>query len=76
MSSYEYASHDQGPPGNPVHNGGNLNCFGSDWECEHRFQPIANMVAFRNHTLPACYTSDWFSGAGGQQIGFGRGGLG
>ena len=53
MSSYKYAGHDQGPPGNPVHTSGNVNCFGSDWECEHRFRPIADMVAFRKQTLPA-----------------------
>jgi alpha-amylase len=76
MSSYEYTGHDQGPPGNSVHAGGNVNCFGSDWECEHRFRPIANMVAFRKHTLPASFTNDWFSAGGGQQIGFGRGDLG
>ena len=34
MSSYQYASHDQGPPSNPVHSGGNVNCYVSDWECE------------------------------------------
>jgi alpha-amylase len=73
MSSYEYADHDQGPPSNAVHSGGAINCFGSDWQCEHRFRPIANMVAFRKHTTPAFFTSNWFTAGGGQQIGFGRG---
>jgi alpha-amylase len=73
MSSYDYADHDQGPPGVPVHDGSTLNCFGSAWECEHRFRPIANMVAFRKHTTPAFFTSNWFVADGGQQVGFGRG---
>nr|VFJ95199.1 MAG: alpha-amylase [Candidatus Kentron sp. H]VFJ96068.1 MAG: alpha-amylase [Candidatus Kentron sp. H]VFK02140.1 MAG: alpha-amylase [Candidatus Kentron sp. H] len=76
MSSYKYADHDQGPPSNPVHSGDKPNCFGSDWECEHRFRPIANMVAFRKHTRPVSDTDYWFSAWGGQQIGFGRGNLG
>jgi alpha-amylase len=44
------------------------------WVCEHRFRPIANMVAFRNATVGAAVT-DWTDN-GANQIAFGRGNLG
>lgn len=48
MSSYYFNSHDQGPPGSPVHEGGNVNCGnGHPWVCEHRWTSIANMVNWR-----------------------------
>ncbi len=79
MSSYDFSDSDQGPPsdagGNTldVHNpDGTVNCFGSQWQCEHRWRPIANMVAFRNHTASDFYVSNWWTN-GGNQIAFGRG---
>lgn len=48
MSSYFFDNHDAGPPGQAVHDGGNVKCFnGQPWVCEHRWSPIANMVAWR-----------------------------
>lgn len=69
MSSYAFTDTEAGPPSSPVH-GGSLNCFGSDWKCEHRWRPIANMVQFRNHTLSQPVTNWWGEG---NQIAFGRG---
>jgi alpha-amylase len=52
-------------------------CFDADskWMCEHRWRPIANMVAFRNHTLAAWRVDHWWDN-GHNQIAFGRGSLG
>lgn len=47
MSSYDFNDHDQGPPSNPVHSGSGVNCGAGGWICEHRWVPIANMVAWR-----------------------------
>lgn len=84
MSSYEWGgvNDSQGPPhdgsGNTknVYNGnGTLNCFGNDWKCEHRWRPIANMVAFRNYTAAqSAYTvTNWWDN-GNDQIAFTRSG--
>jgi alpha-amylase len=59
MSSYGFDDGNSGAPTTGeetkrVHPaGGGLKCFGDDWKCEHRWRPISNVVAFRNHTLPA-----------------------
>ena len=53
MSSYFFSSTDEGPPHNgdfstknvPINPDGSC---GNGWACEHRWNPIANMVAFRN----------------------------
>ncbi len=50
MSSFAFSDTEAGPPSAPVHDNGNLNCYGSDWKCEHRWRPIANMVDFRSAT--------------------------
>lgn len=42
------------------------------WVCEHRFRPIANMVAFRNATQANWAVSHWWDN-GNNQIAFGRG---
>ncbi|MFQ3230687.1 carbohydrate-binding module family 20 domain-containing protein [Reinekea sp.] len=69
MSGYDWNDHDQGPPGH-----GASSCSGG-WLCEHRNRPIANMVAFRNHTASQFRaTHRWDNGQ--DQIAFGRGGLG
>lgn len=77
MSSYDFNDNSEGPPSdangntNTIYSNGTPNCF-NEWKCEHRWQPIANMVAFRNHTAGDFYVSNWWSN-GGNQIAFGRG---
>ena len=77
MSSYDFTTDSQGPPSdangntNSIYSNGVPNCF-NEWKCEHRWQPIANMVAFRNYTADDFYVSNWWSN-GGNQIAFGRG---
>ena len=79
MSSYAFEHPDQGPP--QALDGATLRVHpdavgcSEDWVCEHRRAPIANMVAFRNHTLPAWSVDNWWSN-GNDQIAFGRGNLG
>ena len=75
MSSYAFTNTDAGPPSSLVHNDNQLNCFGSEWQCEHRKTSIANMVAFRNFTSANNFVSDvWQNGT--DQLAFGRGALG
>lgn len=66
MSSYDWSSHDQGPPGR-----GASNCD-SGWLCEHRERAIANMVAFRNNTSGSFNVSNYWDN-GGNQMAWGRG---
>jgi alpha-amylase len=76
MSSYKFSNSDQGPPadtnGNThsVHHNGEVSCF-EEWQCEHRWQAIANMVSFRNHTSAKPLTHWWSNSA--NQIAFSRG---
>jgi alpha-amylase len=79
MSSYAFTNGDQGPPsdgsGNtrPIYSSPSSttpDCFG-DWKCEHRWRPIANMVAFRN-TVGSTAVTNWWDDAG-DRIAFGRG---
>lgn len=79
MSSYTFNNTDEGPPSmngqtKRVYDGNQLNCFG-EWKCEHRWLPIANMVAFRNHTIDSWGVSNWWDN-GSNQIAFGRGNKG
>lgn len=71
MSSYYFTNTDAGPPSVGVSNG--ANCMdGKNWVCEHRWGPIANMVAWRN----AAGTADianWQEGTA-NQIAFSRNG--
>lgn len=81
MSSYYFESHDQGPPSSPVHSGGSVACgaqpsdvnapVGGSWVCEHRWTPIANMVAWRRSAGSNDVTS--FQKVGGDTIAFCRG---
>ncbi|MCU7553674.1 alpha-amylase family protein [Alteromonas sp. ASW11-19] len=72
MSSFDFhGDTDAGPPAMPVHNNGNLECFGSNWKCEHRWSYIAGGVDFRNNTADNFSVTDWWSN-GGNQIAFGR----
>jgi alpha-amylase len=69
MSSYHFQDTDAGPPGRGVSN----NCgYGKDWTCEHRWDALANMVAWRKSGGDA-WISDWTS-HGPDQIAFCRGG--
>ena len=72
MSSYEFGSDTEkkGPNIN-VHNNGNLECFGSNWKCEHRFSMITGAVDFRNNTSDHFAISNWWDN-GNNQIAFGR----
>ncbi|MFT7560485.1 MAG: alpha-amylase [Flavobacteriales bacterium] len=76
MSSYEFnGDTDRGAPGVSVHNNGNLECFGGDWKCEHRWSYISGGVDFRNNTADNFRTTNWWDN-GGNQIAFGRGSSG
>lgn len=76
MSSYQFSDSDQGPPSDtngrtrPVYRNGAVVC--QEWVCEHRWEPIAHMVNFRNITAAVPKTTDWWSN-GRNQIAFGRG---
>lgn len=77
MSSYQFEDDAQGPPANadesvkPVHQAdGSVNCGQGEWECEHRRDPIANMVAFRSAAAGTGVT-DWWS-EGRDQVAFAR----
>ena len=80
MSSYGFTNGDQGPPSNgsgqtnDIYVNGTPNCF-NEWKCEHRWQPIANMVAFRNHTASDFTVNNWWDN-GNNQIAFSRGDAG
>lgn len=70
MSSYGFASGNDGPP-----SGGQLDASGAcaaGWICEHRWPRVAAMVAFRNATSGTFSVTDWWSG-GDRRIAFGRG---
>ncbi|TYK65548.1 alpha-amylase [Colwellia echini] len=76
MSSYDFhGDTDAGAPGVPVHNNGNLECFASNWKCEHRWGYIAGGVDFRNNTADNWATTNWWDN-GNNQIAFGRGSSG
>lgn len=70
MSSYAFTDTELGPPSAPVHGDGAMNCYGDDWQCEHRWRSIANMVTFRAYSDGAPVTDWWDNGA--NQIAFAR----
>lgn len=73
MSSYDFhGDTERGGPVVPVHDNGNLRCFASDWQCEHRWSTIAGGVSFRNNTADNWNVTDWWDN-GNNQIAFGRG---
>ena len=76
MSSYTFTESEVGPPESKVHQAdGNLACFADQpWVCEHRWRPIANMVAFRQDVQQAP-VSHWQTGLK-NQIAFAREGRG
>ena len=71
MSSYEFSNRDQGPPSDASGKTNNATCFSGGWRCEHRWQVIANMVAFRN-TVNGTSVVNWYDNAN-NHIAFGRG---
>jgi alpha-amylase len=86
MSSYGFSSNDQGPPSasggvtNRIYSSDTAttpsNCGqGQAWQCEHRWQAIGNMVAFRNNTQSAFTINNWWDN-GSNQIAFSRGNKG
>ncbi|MER5638537.1 carbohydrate-binding module family 20 domain-containing protein [Kitasatospora sp. NPDC002227] len=69
-SGYSFTGNDDGPP-----NGGTVNaCYTDGWNCVHAWQPVANMVGFRNAVAGTGLTNWWSDGA--NAIGFGRGSKG
>ncbi|WP_377274354.1 carbohydrate-binding module family 20 domain-containing protein [Peterkaempfera sp. SMS 1(5)a] len=69
-SGYEFSDNDSGPP-----NGGTVNaCYSDGWKCQHKWQQIANMVAFRNAVSGTAVTNWWSNG--NNAIAFGRGSKG
>ncbi|MEV5431059.1 alpha-amylase family protein [Streptomyces sp. NPDC052701] len=69
-SGYEFSDTDAGPP-----NGGQVNaCWQNGWKCQHAWQEIKSMVAFRNATRGQAVTNWWDNG--GDAIAFGRGSKG
>jgi alpha-amylase len=74
MSSYEFTDRNQGPPSDASGKTNNSTCFTGGWRCEHRWQVIANMVAFRN-AVGGAGVVNWYDN-GYQQIAFGRGSAG
>jgi alpha-amylase len=71
MSSYEFSNPDQGPPSDVSGRTDNATCFSGGWRCEHRWQVIANMVAFHN-AVEGTPMVDWYDN-GNDHIAFGRG---
>lgn len=76
MSSYGFHDPDQGPPSHTVYQSNGDRCFEADgWQCEHRWRPIRNMVAFHNATAQD-FTTSRFTSDGADRIAFARGGHG
>jgi alpha-amylase len=71
MSSFRFEDKEAGPPAVGVHSG--AGCY-SDWACEHRWRPTANMVTFRKVAADAPVVNWWDNGA--NQIAFERQGKG
>lgn len=69
-SGYSFTNFDAGPP-----NGGTVTaCYTAGWTCQHAWQPIANMVGFRN-AVGGTAVTNWWSNSN-NAIAFGRGSLG
>lgn len=67
-----------GPPSNTAGQTNDATCFSGGWVCEHRWDNIAEMVAFRNYTgaEQAGWTVTHWWDNGADQIAFGRNGRG
>nr|QJE50400.1 alpha amylase-related protein [Diaphanosoma celebensis] len=78
MSSYYFDNSDQGPPSDANYNTGDviINADGScggGWVCEHRWNPIAKMVRFRNAMVGTEMENYWNNGGA---VAFSRGNKG
>ncbi|ESO93717.1 hypothetical protein LOTGIDRAFT_228508 [Lottia gigantea] len=78
MSSYGFQSTDQGPPHNADYSAKDVTInadgsCGNGWMCEHRWNPIGNMVAFRNK-VAGTDLNNWYDQ--GDVVAFGRGNKG
>nr|XP_029716778.1 alpha-amylase A-like [Aedes albopictus] len=79
MSSYDFNNEDHGPP---IDASGNIlsptitadGMCSNNWVCEHRLNPIANMIGFRN-TVAGTDVSYWVDN-GAYQVAFCRGNRG
>ncbi|WP_084430045.1 alpha-amylase [Kibdelosporangium aridum] len=71
MSSYEFSTFEQGPPSDASGRTNDSTCFSGGWRCEHRWQVIANMVAFHNAVRGTPVTHWWDNG--NDTIAFARG---
>lgn len=69
MSSFSFTDSEHGPPAQNVYQNGSAQC-GDAWVCEHRWDSIANMVAFR-HATDGTEVSGWWDN-GNNQIAFNR----
>lgn len=80
MSSYGFSSTEAGPPtASPFGSNGQITFgFNEPWKGEHRWQPIANMVAWRNAVEGGTSKTvdNWWANDSGNAIAFSRGGLG
>jgi alpha-amylase len=79
MSSFEFSSHDQGPPQDSTGNiqSPTINADGScsgGWVCEHRWKEISSMVRFRNVVRGTVVVNWWDNGS--NMIAFSRGNRG
>lgn len=73
MSSFQFDSHDQGPPANADGSIQDVVCQfdGGPWVCEHRWRQIANMVRFHNAAIGNAVSNWWDNGF--HAISFSRG---
>jgi len=77
MSSYEFETHEQGPPSRegelvaPVFEDGRSNCGKGEWVCEHRRALLVGAVQFRKAVAGAEQVTNWWTN-GSNQIAFGR----
>ena len=69
-SGYEFSDVDAGPP----NNGAVDACWQDGWKCQHAWQEIMSMVAFRNAVRGQGLTNWWDNG--NNAIAFGRGSMG
>ncbi|KAF7322516.1 CBM20 domain-containing protein [Mycena chlorophos] len=74
-SGYNYTSYDQGACTSSSGYTNAVSCNSNGWRCEHRWQAIANMVAFHNAVGSSALTNIQ-EGSSNQQIAFGRGSIG
>uniref|UniRef100_A0A224XMS8 Alpha-amylase n=1 Tax=Panstrongylus lignarius TaxID=156445 RepID=A0A224XMS8_9HEMI len=79
MSSFDFSSHDQGPPHNPdmtikeVTTNPDMTC-NNGWICEHRWRQIYNMVRFADIVQGTSVEQFWDNGS--NQIAYCRGNKG